>query len=443
VALNFGGPKRGIMRHRLPSWGTALIVIVVLGAGALVAYLVTSSGPTARPPATAPPSPPPRGPTAGIGVVRQDLDVWRAASDYQAYSYVIVGRELAARAARAPGRSLVYFSGTDVNTRWDAGVPYRLAVAKGWLLRGAGGDLLVNQGYPDNFVADVGDRAYQRAWLANVLRFLRRHGDDGVFIDDVVRDLLPLAGAEAAKYPSQQAWAAAQLSFLAAVGPALRAHGYYVLVNASGYIPGDQTSDDGSSTAAWWRQLAPYVSGLLNEYYQQISDGSDALRSSGGAWDENWDGWQRLVDTAQSLGKDFVGLAYGPSSDTQRMSYAKASFLLDWNGRGGALIYEPEDHDTNPWNPAWTADIGRPAAPKRRVGSGWLRRYSDGLSLVNPDPAASQTFNLRGSYLTPDGHTVTTITLPPTSGLILTSRALARASAGVNGRASSATNGQR
>jgi hypothetical protein len=254
---------------------------------------------------------------------------------------------------------------------------------------------------------------------------------------------LPLAGEEAAKYPTQQAWAAAQLSFLAAVGPALRAHGYYVLVNASGYIPGDQASDDGSSTAAWWRLLAPYVNGLLNEYYQQISDGSDALRSAGGAWNQNWDGWQRLVATAQSLGKDFVGIAYGPSSDTQRMSYAKASFLLDWNGRGGAFIYEPEDHDANPWNPAWTANIGQPAAAKRRVGDGWLRRYSAGLTLVNPNPDHSQSFHLDSSYLTPDGETVTTITLPPTTGLILTSRAPARASVAVNGRASSATTARR
>jgi hypothetical protein len=279
--------------------------------------------------------------------------------------------------------------------------------------------LLVNKGYPDNFVGDVGDPAYQQAWVSNVLRFLRAHGDDGVFIDDVLRDLVPLAGTEAAKYPSQQAWAAAQLSFVAAVGSVLRAHGYYVLVNASGYIPGDQSSDNGSSTAAWWRQLAPYVSGLVNEYYQQTPDGNNTPRSSGGNWYQNWDGWQRLVRTAQALGKDFVGIAYGSSSDTQKMSYGKASFLLDWNGGGGAFIYEPNDDDSNPWNPAWTANIGLPAAPKQRIGNGWLRRYSAGVTLVNPSPTASQSFQLAGNYLSPDGQTINQITLPPTTGLIL------------------------
>jgi hypothetical protein len=361
-------------------------------------------------------------PVGGTGLVRTASSLAGVAAESNRYSLLIVTTSEARAAAREPGRSLVYFAGTDVNTRWSTGVPYRLAASRGWLLKNAAGGLLVNKGYPDNYVGDVGDPAYQRAWVSNVLRFLRVHGDDGVFIDDVLRDLLPLAGEEAAKYPSPQAWAAAQLSFMAAVGPALRAHGYYVLVNASGYVPGDAASDDGSSTAAWWRQLAPYVSGLFDEYYQQISDGSDALRSSGGAWNQNWDGWQRLVATAQSLGRDFVGIAYGSSSDTERMSYAKASFLLDWNGGGGAFIYEPNDHDANPWNTAWTANIGRPAAAKRRIGNGWLRRYSAGLTLVNPSPNQPQTFDLGADYLTPDGQTVTTITLPPTTGLTLRSR---------------------
>jgi len=356
---------------------------------------------------------------------------------------LIVSGGEARAAAREPGRSLVYFAGTDVNTRWDAGVPYRLAAARGWLLRDGAGNLLVNKGYPDNYVGDVGDPAYQRAWLANVLRFLRAHHDDGVFIDDVLRDLVPLAGTEAAKYPTQQAWAAAQLSFVRAVGSGLRARGYYVLVNASGYIPGDPASDNGSNTIAWWRQLAPSVSGLFNEYYQQISDGSNTLRASGESWQQNWDGWQRLVQAAQALGKDFVGLAYGSSSDTQRMSYGKASFLLDWNGGGGAYIYEPKGEHPTPWNEAWTADIGRPAAPKQRVGAGWLRRYSAGVSIVNPSASSSQTFHLGGNYLTPYGQTVADITLAPTSGLTLTSRAPARASGAASGQARSATSVRR
>ena len=415
---------------RGPKWAVAgAVALIVLAAAALVAFLAFPSKRPSRPTAPPPAFRPPSLPTPGTGAFVQ-AGGWPGARAYNSYAYVIVGTEFAARAAHVLGRSLVYFASVDVNTNWNAGVSYRQAVAHGWLLRDSSGNLLVNKGYPNNYVGDVGSPAYQQAWLRNVLAFLRSHGDDGVFIDDVLRDLLPLAGSEAAKYPTQQAWAAAQLSFVRAVGPALRAHGYYVLLNASGYIPGNDASNDGSSTNEWWRQLAPSVSGMLNEYYQELPDGSNRLRSNGGEWTQNWARWQRLITTAQSLGKDFVGLTYGPSDDTTRMSYGKASFLLDWNGGGGAFIYQPDDdHDANPWNPAWTADIGHPTAAKQQIGTGWLRRYSDGVALLNPDPSNSQTFQLGGDYLTPDGHTVNQITLQPTTGLILSSHVPARVSA--------------
>jgi hypothetical protein len=347
------------------------------------------------------------------------MDTWRQASGYNAYPYVIVGLELARSAAREPGRSLVYFSGTDVNTRWDTGVPYREALRRGWLLKDRAGKLLVSRSYPGNYVGDVGDAAYQHAWLENVSRLLRRNGDDGVFIDGVISDLASLAGSEAAIYPTRRSWANAELSFIRTVGKGLRQEGYYVLANASAYAPRDPASKTGASTAAWWRKLAPYVSGLMNEYYQETSNGTDQLRSTGPSWTQNWIGWQRLVRIAQSHGRDFIGLSYGPAGDARRMSYGRASFLLDWNGRGGAFVYQPTAK-ADPWNGAWTRSLGRPEGPKRRVGVAWLRRYSRGLVLVNPDASRSQLLTLPRSYRAPNGVLVSQVTLPPTTGLVLT-----------------------
>ncbi len=397
----------------------ALAVVALAAAAAAVAYLVLTRPPAGVRPRSQPALPRPAQPVPGIGVLRPTAESWRAASGYHAYAYLIVGLALARRAAREPGRSLVYVSGTDVNRNWDTGVPYAQAARHGWLLRDRSGRLLVNRSYPTNAVGDVGNPAYQRAWLGNVLRLLRRNGDSGVFIDDTIADLAPLAGTEAAKYPTQGAWASAQLSFVRAVGPALRARGYYVLVNASAYVPGNPASNDGTTTVAWWRQLAPYVSGLADEHYQETSDGRDTLRTDGPAWDEGWSGWQRLVATAQSLGRDFVGIAYGPAGDPGRMSYGRASFLLDWNGRGGAFVYQPTSQTSDPWNGAWTLDVGRPLAAKQRVGVAWLRRYSRGVALVDPDPARAQRVDLGGRYLAPGGGVVSEVTLPPATGLVL------------------------
>jgi hypothetical protein len=348
---------------------------------------------------------------AGTGLLRTGSHLSSGSGQTRA-SLLIVGTSEASAAAHLPGRSLVYFSGTDVNTRWSTGVPYAEAKRNGWLLKNASGKLLVNRSHPGNYVGNVGSAAYQRAWVRNVSRFLKSHGDDGIMIDDVLADLVPLAGAEAAAYPTQQAWAAAQLSFIRAVGPALRARGYYVLASASGYVPGDPGDNTGATTASWWRKLNRYVSGLMNEYYGEIPDGSNRLRSAGPSWTQNWSGWQQLVGIAQSRGHDFVGLTWGRPGDTRSMIYGKASFLLDWDGHGGAFVYAPTSNG-DAWNGAWTQNLGRPLGHKRAVGAGWIRRYRRGVVLLNPSASSAQRFSLRGRY------PVKTVTLQPTTGLIV------------------------
>jgi Hypothetical glycosyl hydrolase family 15 len=340
-------------------------------------------------------------------------------SDPGLYSTDIATASQASTLAGLPGRSLAYFSGTDVNVNWSTGVPYTQAVANDWLLKDSSGALLTNKSYTSNYVGDVGSSGYQQAWITNVLAYLGAHpGVDGVFIDDVLYDLKPLAGTEAAKYPTQPQWAAATLSFVKAIGTALQAHGYYVAINASGYIPGDTNSNDGTNTITFWKQLGPYVNGLMNEYYAETSDGTDRLRTTGTAWYQQWDNWQRLIPTAQAMGDDFFGLTHGPEGDARRMSYGRASFLLEWNGGGGAFLYEAGGrHD--PWNGAWTRDIGHPEGPKQRVGTTWLRRYSAGVALVNPDPARAQRLDLGRRYVSPDGTPVSQVTLAPATGLIL------------------------
>jgi hypothetical protein len=393
-----------------------IAIAVLLATAATVLYLVGGRATSGLQPLSQPSLPRSSRPAPGIAVSRVAADSWRAASAYRSYSVVIAGLAQARDAGREPGKSLVYFSGTDVNSRWNTGVPYAEARRHGWLLKDAAGNLLVNRRYPSNYIGDVGNAAYQRAWITNVTRILHRNGDDGVFIDDVLYDLKPLAGTEAAKYPTQQQWAAATVSFVKAIGTALRSHGYYVALNASGYIPGDTNSNDGTNTITFWKQLGPYVDGLMNEYYDQTA--TTQLRATGTAWYQQWDGWQRLINTAQSMGNDFFGLMHGPVGDAHRMSYGKASFLLDWNGGGGAFIYQPGSRG-DPWNGAWTRDIGRPIGPKHQVGTAWFRRYRDGIALVNPSPSTSQHLDLGRTYLSPAGKPVSQLTLAPTTGLVL------------------------
>jgi hypothetical protein len=184
-------------------------------------------------------------------------------------------------------------------------------------------------------------------------------------------------------------------SFVRTVGSALKAHGYYVLVSAGGRVRDAPGADGGQADASFWRTLAPYVCGLLNEYWLQNPNDNGQLRSVGGAWYQQWRGWERLVSVAQTAGVDFFGLTYGTSDDLQAMRFGRGSFLLDWNGRGGAFIYDTPDGD--PYNPAWATDLGRPLDRKAELAAGvWRRRYDRGSIIVNATPAPV-TVNVDGA----------------------------------------------
>src|SRR5438094_778771 len=106
-------------------------------------------------------------PTPGIGLLHLG-DTLSNASNQSSYSTVIVSQDDASAAAALPGKSLVYFAGPDVNTQWNAGVTYAQASTNGWLLKDASGALMINKGYTNNYIGDIGSAAYQSAWLSNV-----------------------------------------------------------------------------------------------------------------------------------------------------------------------------------------------------------------------------------------------------------------------------------
>lgn len=314
---------------------------------------------------------------------------WGSVTGLDRYAYVIVGRAQATAAVLLPGRALVYHSGTSVNVNWDSGIPYSVALANGWLLRNASGQYLKNLQYPDNYIGDVGSAAYQSEWARRVGDYLASVGADGVHIDDVIGDIAAMSGQYPAKYPNQPAWENAMAAFVAAVGPTLKSRGFYVSVAAHTWISGNPASDDGSLDARWWQRLGPSVSALFTEYWVQDPTNVARLRARGSDWWNNWDGWQNLVRVAQATGADFFGYTLGPGSNTRAMRYGKASFLLDWDGGGGAFIYRATDA-SDPWNAAWTADLGRPTAGKTSLSGGVvMRRFERGIVLVNPTLAAA------------------------------------------------------
>ena len=324
----------------------------------------------------------PKGPLGGTGIVRWG-STYPTASGYERYAYVLIGTNDARAAARLPGMSLVYMSGTSVQTSWSTGVTYDEARANDWLLKDATGAYVRNEQY-GAYVGDIGNSAYQQRFANNVTAVLRASHADGVFIDDVIGDPLAMTGgAIPARYPTSDAWESAMVSFVARVGTLLKARGFYVLVSATKFVSGDLRSNTGEHVTEFWLRLAPSVDGLMAEYWLQSPIDVAQLRTVGTRWYENWMGWQSLVSVAQQSGVDFFGRTYGSGNDSRAMRYVRGSFLLDWNGQGGAVIYSATDR-ADPYHPAWVKQLGAPVRTKfERLSGVWQRRFSRGIVVVN------------------------------------------------------------
>ena len=285
-----------------------------------------------------------------------------------------------------------------------------------WLLYSSAGRSLLMPHYPNNHLVNVGSASFQRQWAKGVANILGRDGFDGVYIDSVLGRISD-TGAKPTLYKTDEAWEKAMRGWVKYVGPALKAKGFYVLANT--YKSGP---NDGSDDIAWWTSLAPYVSGLQAEYWEEAANSKTPFDTNPCCWTGHWLNWLKLADAAQANGTDFFAAGKGTADNTQLMSYLRGSYLLVWNGKGGGFSYTHQPFDnTDFWNPAWTTYIGKPKGARFQVGVGWRRNYSQGTVIVNPNPSKSQSVNLGGSFKTIDGKSVTSVVVQPRSAAILTS----------------------
>lgn len=276
-----------------------------------------------------------------------------------------------------------------------------------WFLRDTTGARVGSSGYPGAWMMDVGSASYQEAWLANVLADVRGHGWDGVLLDDVNESMtFHLGGRTLARYPTNANWYQAMRSFLARVGPGLTSQGVLAVPNINF-----------DCWEACWRDYLQFVSGAMREWWSKNGTGP-----TGHYTGTSWEWANSFLRITQEAGKFLLPVTYAPKSDTRSMRFARASFLLDWDGGSSSLIFEPTDPEAqNPYSAEWTLDIGRPLGSRYRVGVAWRRQFSGGTALVNPSSTRKQTVKLGAAYLMPGGARVSSVSLQPATGLVLRS----------------------
>jgi hypothetical protein len=332
--------------------------------------------------------------------------------------------------AKNPGIKVLVYKDTEATVAYSchngiddqylpAGVGYCWANVNhpGWFLKGTSGSRIQFADFPGDWLMDVGNPAYQTQWTKNVIGDAKALGFDGVYLDDVNDggEIHWHAGSKTiAKYPTSASWTQATTSFMAAVGLQLKAAGLLVLPNIA---ISDWWTSKGLST---WDTWVSYSSGGVQQYYTKWGRDSSHWLSDDGGWHNNWSYRQAFLRHTQSAGKIFIGSTFAPADDAHSMRYARASFLVDWNGGRSALIFEPTDPEAqDPYSRVWTEDIGTPAGSRFKVGVAWRRNYTAGTAIVNPSPATSQTVALGADYVTLTGSVVSSVTVRPTDGIIL------------------------
>jgi Hypothetical glycosyl hydrolase family 15 len=278
-----------------------------------------------------------------------------------------------------------------------------------WLHNRSGGRILFDD-YAYLAAANIGDSGWQlqaRSHIAGI----KADGYDGIMLDDV--NTHPGHGFDAAnanhsvEYPTDAAYGDAVSAAMATVARYIRDQGLLAIANV-GLDPWTP-----EQYATFTRTL-PSVSGVLREFW--MAWGASSTPFTGGTWSATL---RVQVDT-EAAGRVFLANSYPltPRDDTRSIRYGQASFWIGWSG-GTASGFGY--HSGLPASAAgqYGRNLGVPVEARRAVGVGWMRHYSGGVAVVNPDPSASQTFQLGGTYVDEDGLRRSSVTLSPATGMSL------------------------
>lgn len=187
--------------------------------------------------------------------------------------------------------------------------------------------------------------------------------------------------------------------------------------------------------------LAPSVSGLGNAegvtpYIDMNFDEAGFTSYGGGKLSGS--AWQQEVDALEYLashGKAFdvngiVGAADDASVTHDQINWVLANYLLVKGPRSYTYIYagnnegftgSPTGYGTFYDRPEYHVPIGHPTSGRYQSQGVQMRNYSGGLAIVNPSGSQTYTVMLGATYEDVYGTPLTSVTLPPTTGIILLS----------------------
>lgn len=242
-----------------------------------------------------------------------------------------------------------------------------------WFLRDAAGNRITEASYSYLYMADIGNRGYQQAWLDNALRVLRSGPWDGILMDDVnTTAKYHVQPSRIAKYPTDAAYQGAMRSFLAFIRPRIKAAGKLEIPNMGAWVEYPNVVRD-------WLQ---FVDGGMDEVFAKFSN----TPGQGYRNRDQWDIQLNEVRTAESMGKRFFGVTRADGGDEQGRLFGWGSLLLAARSRAGYMASTDYSAPPRPLS-ASVRRVGPALGGAHNAGRVVYRRFSHALVVVNPDSA--------------------------------------------------------
>lgn len=364
-------------------------------------------------------------PVASIGAMALNTGQQNYLGDTSRNKYVILqdamyGKVAAIKAANPNTKVLVYknVAGANSDCQYDShrssGVSYCATKANHpeWFIKDSLGNPFAFCDYSYLYWMDIKNAAYQQQWLSDVTSNAKTDGFDGIFMDDTnthpghCKDNGGLATATPS-YTDVE-YGNAMASFIAAVGPGLKANGLLAVPN----VAADPWNSSQETIAL---AMTPNISVFFREFFMHW--GSELTsRFKDNAWLEV----MKQMDTVSST-SDYYANTYsnGATPSVVDMVYGRASFLLAWNGSSNSAYQYHSDCQCDSYSTAWARDIGIPMGVRYQTGSAWRRDFSAGTAVVNPSSTATATVSLGGSFINEAGAQVSSIVLAPGTAEIL------------------------
>jgi hypothetical protein len=266
-----------------------------------------------------------------------------------------------------------------------------------WILRKASnGKPLRFRGYAAIWETEYGNPGYLRVWVKNVLADVRKHGWDGVDVDNALTTAT--AYGVSVQYSTNAAVQHATYTAMRYITANLRPAGVKSVFNV-GFAP---------MFPGLWNQWLQSVDGLEQQFYLSYSDRPTAIGTG-------WQAYQQEVSSCAAMHKTcwFHTGGYYQSVTPQTRDYALASYLLAADGQQLLSV-----GTTVPLSSQSCLRLGAPTGLVQITGQAWVRMFSRGVAVVNPSDTAVSV-SLGGTYVDAAGRRLSAITLGPSSGAVL------------------------